>query len=69
MFDPRASDPNKKKKQLASLFTSKGCVAACTFCQREAGGYRVFDLNKLGISFVEKIRQSNFLRYFLTTTL
>ena len=47
MFDPRASDPNKKKKQLASLFTSKGCVAACTFCQREAGGYRVFDLDKL----------------------
>ena len=47
MFDPRASDPNKKKKQLASLFTSKGCVAACTFCQREAGGYRVFDVDKL----------------------
>ena len=41
------SDPNKKRKQLASLFTSKGCVAACTFCQREAGGYRVFDLKKL----------------------
>ena len=45
-FDPRASDPKKKKKYLASLFTSKGCVAACTFCQREAGGYRVFDLEE-----------------------
>ncbi|MBC8298281.1 MAG: radical SAM protein [Pelagibacterales bacterium] len=45
-FDPRASDPKKKKKYLASLFTSKGCVAACTFCQREAGGYRVFDLKE-----------------------
>ena len=39
-------DPKKKKKYLASLFTSKGCVAACTFCQREAGGYRVFDLEE-----------------------
>ena len=51
LFDPRATDPNKKNKMVASIFTTKGCVAACTFCQREGtggkSGYWVMNLEDL----------------------
>ena len=36
-----------RKPNVVSLFTSKGCVAKCTFCQRGSKGYYVYDLNKL----------------------
>jgi len=32
---------------IASIPTSKGCVAKCTFCQRYTKGYRVYDLDKI----------------------
>ena len=36
-----------RKPNVVSLFTSKGCVAKCTFCQRGSKGYYVYDLSKL----------------------
>jgi anaerobic magnesium-protoporphyrin IX monomethyl ester cyclase len=42
-LDDRAQDP-KRRPMLAGVFTSKGCVARCTFCQRSTKGYRVIPL-------------------------
>jgi radical SAM superfamily enzyme YgiQ (UPF0313 family) len=38
-IDARCNDPQRRPKA-AKLFTSKGCVAKCTFCQRFTKGYR-----------------------------
>ncbi|MEW6058489.1 MAG: radical SAM protein, partial [Bdellovibrionota bacterium] len=38
MSDPRTFEPARKPK-MASLWTTKGCVARCTFCQRSTKGY------------------------------
>ncbi len=38
-IDPRCKEPGRKPRT-AKLFTSKGCVAKCTFCQRYTKGYR-----------------------------
>ena len=32
---------------MMNMFTSKGCVARCTFCQRGSKGYVTYDLDKL----------------------
>jgi radical SAM superfamily enzyme YgiQ (UPF0313 family) len=32
-------------KKIARIFTSKGCVSRCTFCQRASKGYRVYATN------------------------
>ena len=32
---------------MVTMFTTKGCVAKCTFCQRGSKGYSVYDLDKL----------------------
>jgi radical SAM superfamily enzyme YgiQ (UPF0313 family) len=42
----RTQDPGQKPK-CSKLFTSKGCVARCTFCQRNTRGYRLVSLEKL----------------------
>ena len=36
-----------KNKKMGSIHTSKGCVARCTFCQRQTKGYRVFSIGDL----------------------
>lgn len=38
--DPRAYEPGRRPN-IANMWTSKGCVARCTFCQRSTKGYRV----------------------------
>ncbi len=38
--DPRSFDKHRNP-MLADLWSSKGCVARCTFCQRSTKGYRV----------------------------
>jgi anaerobic magnesium-protoporphyrin IX monomethyl ester cyclase len=43
---PGFSDPIKPIRG-ANMFTSKGCVARCTFCQRAAKGYRTISLKKI----------------------
>jgi len=45
-FDDRAKDKDRGKF-LAGIYTSKGCVARCTFCQRSTKGYRTNPLEHL----------------------
>ena len=45
-FDERSRDP-KRGKWMASIYTSKGCVAKCTFCQRSTKGYKVQPMEHL----------------------
>ena len=42
MADPRTFEPKRKGKRMATLLTSKGCVARCTFCHRWDKGYRAW---------------------------
>ena len=46
IMDPRAWEKGRKP-MVVNIFTSKGCVAKCTFCQRGSKGYDVYDLDKL----------------------
>ena len=45
IMDPRSFE-KERKPNAVSIFTSKGCVAKCTFCQRGSKGYDVYDLDK-----------------------
>ena len=45
-FDKRAHNKNRGK-YIGQIFTSKGCVARCTFCQRSTKGYKVQPLEHL----------------------
>lgn len=40
MSDPRSYESHRRPNS-ATVWTSKGCVARCTFCQRSIKGYRV----------------------------
>ena len=42
-----------KNKKFATMFSSRGCVARCTFCQRATKGYRVYALNDLESHIVD----------------
>ena len=42
-----------KNKKMGSIHTSKGCVARCTFCQRQTKGYRVFSTSDLETHIIE----------------
>lgn len=53
--DPRAFAPGRRKR-FAALWTSKGCVARCTFCQRSTKGYHLFDLQALD-RHLEELRE------------
>ena len=46
IMDPKAWEKGRKP-MVVNIFTSKGCVAKCTFCQRGSKGYDVYDLDKL----------------------
>lgn len=47
--DPRSIRQSETRPRLAQLWTTKGCVARCTFCQRSTKGYRVFNPESLEI--------------------
>jgi len=44
-MDSRSYEKNRKP-MMVTMFTTKGCVAKCTFCQRGSTGYTLYDLNK-----------------------
>ena len=46
IMDERSFEKGRRP-MVTSIFLSKGCVAKCTFCQRGAKGYSVYDLSKL----------------------
>jgi hypothetical protein len=45
-MDSRSYEKGRKPMAM-SMYSSKGCVAKCTFCQRGSKGYNVYDLSKL----------------------
>lgn len=38
--DPRSAEPHRKDKRMATVVSTKGCVARCTFCHRWDRGFR-----------------------------
>lgn len=44
--DPRTWEPHRRPK-IAALWTTKGCVARCTFCQRSTKGYQTNSVTTL----------------------
>lgn len=50
--DPRAYAPHRLGQKTATIMTSKGCVARCTFCHRWDKGYRAIPSRNL----VEQIK-------------
>ncbi len=47
--------PENMKKNLATVFTSKGCVNRCTFCHRFTKGYKVLGGEDV-IAYIEALR-------------
>ncbi|EME69332.1 Fe-S oxidoreductase [Paramagnetospirillum caucaseum] len=45
--EPRASQPHRRGKKLATIRCSKGCVARCTFCHRFDKGIRYIPVDLL----------------------
>lgn len=43
--DPRIFQPHRRGKTLGTLYTSKGCVARCTFCHRWDKGIRMIPVD------------------------
>lgn len=50
--DARTFEPHRKTN-IALFWTTKGCVARCTFCQRFSGGYHTTDLEKMEVHMKE----------------
>ena len=47
VIDPRTHEAKRREKKMATIFTSKGCINACSFCHRWVRGYRVVPLEKV----------------------
>lgn len=45
--DPRTHEPHRRGQKMATLLSTKGCVARCTFCHRWEKGYRAFPVDKV----------------------
>ncbi|MFA5117973.1 MAG: radical SAM protein [Candidatus Omnitrophota bacterium] len=61
--DPRAHEPERSGKKMATIFTSKGCINSCTFCHRFVKGYRVIPLMKV-IDTMKKLIDSYNVGFF-----
>ena len=57
IMDDRAFDKDRKPMTF-NIFLTKGCVAKCTFCQRGAKGYSVYDLKKFEI-YLKDLRDNH----------
>lgn len=57
--DPRAHDPRRRGKKLATLRCSKGCVARCTFCHRWDKGIRYIPADLLVARINELVEKYN----------
>ena len=51
-YDARSYEPHRKGKKLATVVTTKGCVAKCTFCHRWDKGIRFVGVDRI----VERIK-------------
>lgn len=54
--DPRTLEPNRKAN-VVLLWTSKGCVVRCTFCQRPTKGYRALEIEGFEAGLRQLIEQ------------
>jgi radical SAM superfamily enzyme YgiQ (UPF0313 family) len=45
--DERSYQPHRKGQRMATVLTTKGCVARCTFCHRWDKGFRTVPVDKL----------------------
>jgi len=55
-MDSRSYEKHRQPMMM-SIFTSKGCVAKCTFCQRGSKGYTVYDLSKLE-AYIKHVKEN-----------
>jgi radical SAM superfamily enzyme YgiQ (UPF0313 family) len=51
-YDPRSIEPQRKGKKLATIVSTKGCVAKCTFCHRWDKGIRFVGVDRI----IERIK-------------
>lgn len=51
-YDERSYEANRSEKKLATLVTTKGCVARCTFCHRWDKGIRFVGVDRI----IERIK-------------
>lgn len=56
IMDDRSYEKGRRPMAF-NLFTSKGCVAKCTFCQRSGKGYSIYDLDKFE-SYIKDLRDN-----------
>lgn len=62
-LDPRAFEPDRPPN-IAGVFSSKGCVVKCTFCQRDTKGYRIQPYEELDahLKFLRKNYDVGFIQ-------
>ena len=46
-YDERTYEQKRKNKKMATVITSRGCVARCTFCHRWQKGLRIFSVDRV----------------------
>jgi len=51
-WDPRGYEPHRRGQKLATIVTTKGCVARCTFCHRWDKGIRFVGIDRI----IERIK-------------
>ncbi len=61
MHDARTYELSRKPG-LAVLWTTKGCVGRCTFCQRFCKGYHTFDLKQLD-SYLTELKERHNVQF------
>jgi anaerobic magnesium-protoporphyrin IX monomethyl ester cyclase len=57
-LDPRTHEPHRRQF-IAQFYTSKGCTARCTFCQRNTRGYRLANLEDIEAHLMVLIEKYN----------
>lgn len=64
-LDPRSEEPHRKPNT-AYIFTTKGCVSSCTFCQKSTKGYRMMSYEALD-AHLEYIKEKYDVGFILVT--
>lgn len=64
--DPRAAEPHRQGKKVATLVTAKGCVARCTFCHRWDKGYRPIPPDQI-VAHVKLLKERYDVGYVMFT--
>ena len=65
-FDSRSKEPRRRDKKVASVLTSKGCVARCTFCHRWPKGYRTGEVSEI-IDYMRYLKDTYNVGFFEIT--